>query len=484
MAKTKQVAEFGDFQTPPGLAQQVAALLGRIGIEPDLIVEPTCGRGAFLVAANNVFPGVELIGLDINAGYLSEAQASLTGAKAQLIHESFFDHDWRALLTRRHESILIIGNPPWVTNSELGILGSSNLPVKSNFQKHKGFDAVTGKANFDISEWMLLENIRWLEGRKGTIAVLCKTAVARKVLRAAWKAKEAVGEARIYKIDALTHFGAAVDACLFVMRFDGSISSNCAVFSALDEAVPSKTFGYCDGHIVSDVEAYERWRHLRGPDEKHQWRSGVKHDCSKVMEFTQAADGLRNGYGERVDLEDQYLFPLLKSSDIAGVKQRNRELRVLVTQKAIGENTEQIRETAPKTWAYLIAHSDALNARTSVIYKGKPPFSIFGVGPYAFAPWKIAISGLYKRFGFKLFGPSNGKPIMFDDTAYFLPFDNEHAARAVLAGLQTEPALAFLESQVHWDDKRPITVDLLKRLDISKVVESENAQPLQRRLFA
>ena len=36
-------------------------------------------------------------------------------------------------------------------------LASPNLPSKSNFQNRKGLDAVTGKANFDISEWMLIQ---------------------------------------------------------------------------------------------------------------------------------------------------------------------------------------------------------------------------------------------------------------------------------------------------------------------------------------
>jgi len=40
----------------------------------------------------------------------------------------------------------------------LGIWNSDNLPPKSNFQKRRGFEAVTGKSKFDISEWMLLQH--------------------------------------------------------------------------------------------------------------------------------------------------------------------------------------------------------------------------------------------------------------------------------------------------------------------------------------
>ena len=48
--------EFGDFQTPAALAVEVCALLKRLGVEPDSVIEPTCGTGAFLVAAADMFP--------------------------------------------------------------------------------------------------------------------------------------------------------------------------------------------------------------------------------------------------------------------------------------------------------------------------------------------------------------------------------------------------------------------------------------------
>lgn len=492
MAKSKSVAEFGDFQTPPALASEVTALLKSLRVLPSLIVEPTCGRGAFLLAAAEHFPNARLLGLDINSSYLDEARSRLGDAQAELVHESFFNFDWATKLNEQEGPLLVLGNPPWVTNSELGSLGSSNLPTKSNFQNHRGFDAVTGKANFDISEWMLLQNVLWLSNRPGAIAVLCKTAVARKVLRSIWRAKTIVSDARIYKIDALGHFGAAVDACLFVLQFGGEPSTTCAVFETLQSVEPTQRFGLADGHIVSDIDQYQKWRHLSGTKSAFTWRSGVKHDCSKVMELELTETGLVNGYGQAVDIEETFVFPLMKSSDIAGARKRDRKRFVIVTQRTIGEDTRGIEIAAPRTWAYLQANSAALDARTSIIYRNKPQFSIFGVGPYTFAPWKVAISGLYKRFAFKLFGPADGRPMMFDDTVYFLPFESEADAQFVLSLLQTEEALGFLESQVFWDDKRPITVDLLKRLNISTLADAntelgalpEASLPEQRRLFA
>ena len=53
--------EFGDFQTPLTLARDVCALLVRSGIRPKSILEPTCGRGSFLVASLEHFSSAETI---------------------------------------------------------------------------------------------------------------------------------------------------------------------------------------------------------------------------------------------------------------------------------------------------------------------------------------------------------------------------------------------------------------------------------------
>ena len=41
----------GDYQTPPELAHAVCARLAGDGLAPAAVLEPTCGRGAFLAAA-------------------------------------------------------------------------------------------------------------------------------------------------------------------------------------------------------------------------------------------------------------------------------------------------------------------------------------------------------------------------------------------------------------------------------------------------
>ena len=213
------------------------------------------------------------------------------------------------------------------------------------------------------------------------------------------------------------------------------------------------------------MKKYGRWRHLQA-FKPSGWRSGIKHDCSSVMELRRVESGLVNGVGEEVDIEETCLFPMLKSSDIANEDVRPQQRWMIVPQRIIGEDTTHLAQLAPKTWHYLETHSERLDNRGSSIYRGRPRFSIFGVGDYSFAPWKVAISGFYKRLSFRLVGPREGKPVVVDDTAYFLPFQSEDEAQEAVALLRSRPAQEFFESFVFWDAKRPITVELLNRLDL------------------
>jgi hypothetical protein len=471
--KSKRIAEYGDFQTPRDLALKATKVLRDLGIHPRSILEPTCGTGAFLEAAANCFPEAKsIIGADINRGHLEFAEliAPRLGRRIDFRHCDFFSTNWKNIVTKAGEPWLILGNPPWVTSSDLASMESNNLPVKSNFHGRTGIEAITGKSNFDISEWMLLRYLDWLESTNGTIAVLCKTAVARKVLLHIWKSNKGIlRSARIYKIDALRSFGASVDACFFIIEIQPrSESLECEVFASLDASCPSHAIGYANGHVISQMAAFNRSRDLMGPEHRYIWRSGIKHDCSKIMELTITSGGYRNGLGEIVEIEDKYLYPLLKSSDVANGLTECRTA-MIVTQTFVGEDTSPIQTSAPKTWAYLERYSGLLEKRGSSIYKNKPPYSIFGVGPYTFAPWKIAISGFYKRLSFLEIGPLGAKPFVFDDTVYFLPCWSQEEARLIAGLLQSSEAQTFLQSMIHWDEKRPITAEILKSLSLEKL---------------
>ena len=189
------------------------------------------------------------------------------------------------------------------------------------------------------------------------------------------------------------------------------------------------------------------------------------------MEFRKIDNAFVNGLGEAVNLEETYLFPLVKGSDVAQNRTEAINRYVLVPQRFVGESTEPIKYLAPETWSYLESHADYLDARKSRIYQGNPRFSIFGVGSYTFSPWKIAICGLYKKLSFRLLENYENKPIIFDDTVYFLSFDNEKSAYQAFKLLTSTLAIEFYSSLIFWDEKRPIKTSILNSLNLSVLSE-------------
>ena len=480
--KSSVIAEYGDFQTPTRLAAAVCKLLAERAVQPATIIEPTCGVGNFLIAARAEFAAAKhVVGVDVNDDYIQTARARMAGVPElegiEMMAGDFYNVDWGELLSTCPEPVLMIGNPPWVTNTQLSKLGSGNAPMKSNRGRLTGYEAISGKSNFDISEWMLVRLLQVLDGRDSVLAMLCKTSVARKVLTQAWRSQVQMQSASMHLLDAKEAFGVAVHACLLICILrPGCHCSACSVHPDLSSRDAGKSIGVVDGHLVASVEYYLRWRELLG-EERYRWRSGVKHDCSSVMELRRTAVGYVNGLGERVEVDDAYVFPLFKSADIARGRIAEPTRYVIVTQRRVGDQTRAIQGLSPKTWQYLERHAGRLDNRRSTIYAQQPRFAVFGVGDYTFAPWKVAVSGLYDGLEFRILPPFEGKPSVLDDTCYFLACDSEGEASYICSLLESRPAKELYEAFLFPDSKRPVTAELLRRLDLlalARVLGSED----------
>ncbi|MDB5219003.1 MAG: nspV [Myxococcaceae bacterium] len=488
MARAAGRIERGDWQTPRALAESV---LDRVtahgGRTPRTVLEPTCGEGTFLVAAKQRFPRAALVGYEIDAKYTRAARAALGGGATNARYPTrietrdFFAIDWGRELAAMDGPLLVIGNPPWVTSAQLGVLGSSNLPEKENARGLRGLDALTGKSNFDVSEWMLVRLLEALAGRDAIIALLCKSAVARRVVETIAAQELAVSPVGLWRVDAARHFDASVSAVLFVAETRRATRSTArraksavwpvyADLEAKGKARAESSLGMVDGVLVADAERFARTRHLAGTCAP-EWRSGVKHDCARIMELERpsASSPWRNGLGETVDIEAELVHPLLKSSDVANQRATPRRA-MIVTQRSLGEDTAALRRCAPRAWKYLLRHRALLDARKSSIYEKQPPFAIFGIGAYSFAPWKVAISAFYKRSTFTVVGPHEGRPVVLDDTCYFLAFDDEAEARRAARALRSRAASDFLGARIFWDAKRPITKGILQTLDLQALL--------------
>ena len=477
--------DLGDFQTPNHLTDGICKYLVDTGYAPDAVLEPTCGEGNFVISAIMHFPSLKYVYcvdvqpkhewlLKLNILNLSFEQD--INVKIEFHCDNIFTHRISDRFTRflngYVKNLLVLGNPPWVTSSELSILNSHNLPPKANIKRYKGIEAITGKGNFDIAEYIILQMIQQFSNRKSKVAMLCKTSVIKNIVRDMQKLSLRLSNIQALLIDAKKEFGISADGALFLADVGSGGGDFCTVSSFYEPNHRYKKYGWIDNKFVSDTELYEKYKHIDGQS-PFVWRSGVKHDAAKVMVLRINADGtLSNGFQENVDVEGDLLYPFLKGSKIQDLVIKNTANRVIITQSSPSEDTSYIALKCPRLWAYLMSHSEYLDRRKSTVYKRRPRFSIFGIGVYSFKPHKIAISGMYKRPRFSLILPISGKSAMLDDTCYYLSFDTFDDAFFTWILLNTDYVKNFLSSVVFLDSKRPYTKEILMRIDILKLAET------------
>ncbi len=485
-----ETIEYGDFQTPRSLAEECCEVIRRELGAAATIVEPTCGTGAFAVAAAKYFAADRIVAFEINPLYVARARTNLRAIDRGTVREQdFFACDWDVERDKMAGPVLFLGNPPWVTNSQLGSLTSGNLPRKSNFENLAGIDAITGRSNFDLSEAILQTLISVMRPPDDMLAMLVKTATARRVLKFAWSNKLQFAHASLRPIDSRRHFGVHVDACLLMLRRSTANNSVQVCLRSIEWSTAAETTacGWYDDHLVADPAEAKATGHLQSSDrtkDRLRWRSGVKHDLSRVLELTHDGGSLRTQAGEPIDIEQDLVFPLAKGADVANSRTDCERRRILLPQRRVSDDSERLRHPFPKTLRYLESNQQAFANRKSSIYRSRDRFALFGIGSYTFAPWKVAICGLYKQLTFTVYGPVDMRPVIFDDTSYFLPLNCQQQATLVWQLLTSEPARRFFAARVFWDSKRPITAELLGRLDLAAVAKQTRSQSDYRRLLS
>lgn len=332
----------GDFQTPLELVHAVLAVVQRKGWTFDFVIEPACGIGNFIEGIHQTHPSVEVVGVELDADYVDSARRRFQ----KYPNISIFQGDALTSTTfeiaGRSAPVLILGNPPWVTNSGIGCAGSPNCPKKENRSGIRGIDAITGSSNFDISEWILLSIF---EAAKGVmhVAVLCKTSVARRVVAISEERDWNLSGIEIRRIDAARWFSVSADACLFLCSLNaGDPNYTISDFPALAAEAPERLSDA--SRALRDVVKYESVSFLEGGFHV-EWRQGIKHDAASVMELIRNGDVRTNGNGERVEIEDDFVFPLFKSSDIGGSGKMRGKREVIVTQRFVGEDTISLSDS-------------------------------------------------------------------------------------------------------------------------------------------
>ena len=451
--------EFGDYQTPIDFCYKVCEYIKQQGFSATAkaIIEPTCGIGNFLSAAFTVFGCSNTFGIEINEKYARLSKEAVPSAK--VIVDNIFDINTRCLCGAN--DVLVIGNPPWATNAGLFY----NLPQKANFKGLRGIDALTGSSNFDICEYIILQLLHEYKNTNSTICMLCKTSVARNIILEIARCQICYDKIEMLNFNSKKIFGISTAACILVLKLS-SDKKNTSVICGVKNF---ENGSLLDTLIVKDgvLKTISTQADLEGTCQL-VWRSGVKHDCSKVMELDIKDGKLINKQKSVVEIEGDLVFPLVKSSGFKAPVLTEFTKFIIITQTKLKQDTTYIQNAYPQTWGYLNDNINYFNKRKSVIYKGAAPFSMFGIGDYTFSPYKVGLSGFYKKPLFCLLHST--KPVMTDDTTYFLAFEDYNIAYTMMLLLNSQTVQDFLASIAFLDSKRPYTIKLLSRLDLKRCI--------------
>lgn len=463
--------EYGDYQTPIFFTQKICSYLkNNLHISPSVVIEPTCGIGNF-IQSSLIFEAEEYYGIEINKDYCDICSKRINDNRVNILNFDLFKISLSQLPIKNKSNILVIGNPPWVTNTTLSLFESSNVPIKSNFKGLRGIDAITGNSNFDICEYIILKLIHEYKKFDTVIAMICKTSVARNIFNELHRNNIPYVFCSMLEFDAKKIFGINASACIFVIKFQENETSNCVcnVYNFDNIEKIKSQFYYSSGRIrnihnsvIEDFDGHCCF----------EWRQGVKHDCSKIMELNYNGSILTNNIDELVDIEDSIIYPLIKSSMFKNPIINTFSKYVIITQYKAGESTYRLQYEAPKAWIYLNKNIEFFRRRKSSIYNDSYPFSIFGIGEYSYSKYKVGISGFYKKPFFSLLYSDDSKPVMLDDTCYFICFDTYDLAYVAMILLNSVKVTDFLKGIIFHDAKRPYTKKILNRIDFTKITNS------------
>lgn len=138
-----------------------------------------------------------------------------------------------------------------------------------------------------------------------------------------------------------------------------------------------KSYGWKNDRFVSDIEEYDKAAMIDGVSEL-VWRSGVKHDCSKVMELIVRSGRYENGFRETVDVEPVCIYPLIKSSDIGNGFSGEVRKYIVLPHRSLAEPNSAMKQRTPLTYAYFESMVNCWMGEKAPSTKGSLAFVYLG----------------------------------------------------------------------------------------------------------
>lgn len=150
-------------------------------------------------------------------------------------------------------------------------------------------------------------------------------------------------------------------------------------------------------------------------------------------------------------IEPDLVYPLLRGRDV-GRWRATPQAHLLMVQDPVkrrGYDEAWLATTLPKTYAYLKHFEAPLRERSGYkrYFKPTDPFySMFNVGEYTFAPWKVVWREQAAGLTVSVVGPQDGRVTVPDHKLMLVAFEEEAAAHYLCAALNSSPSRFVVQS--------------------------------------
>ncbi|WP_256391341.1 N-6 DNA methylase [Natronoarchaeum rubrum] len=483
----------GEYYTPRGVAAlAVDALEDDVGA--DTYLDPGCGSGAFLSVlidrklAATADAGLDarerldritdgVFGIDLNPVAVRSATLSYVLSLAPLLGSPevesvavpVFLTD--ALGVTRDDDLRyrgepfdprvdhLVGNPPWITWSDLPdavrTAWRDGPAERLDLAPGDGKTALLGHANDDVSVPFVLTCADRYLAADGDAAFVLKRTIAKGPAGRRLRAQRLDGDPlrvrRVHDFADLRPFGDGVraGAAIFALSAGESASTPIPVtaWSRGDAAPDFSTRAAVDATLrreetefvpVDAEDPASSW--LRADADRralgdcdHEIRHGVKDDAREVFEIDR---------DQLADIEPDHVFPYLKSRHVVKYGLFGHDLRLVPQRQAGEDNEDRLERECPRTYDYLDARRERLAERSSSWLDRGPFYSVFGLGEYTWADYKIVWCRLGYKPHFAVVSSVEDedlgeKPVVPGDHCMFVATDDEREAHFLCALLNS-----------------------------------------------
>ncbi len=500
----------GEYYTPDWLAEKLlASTLGPdLGNASKRVLDPACGSGTFLVllikyirrrvASGQIAPKQALdliltnvIGFDVHPLAVQAARANYLLALGDLLRFTRGAPDVPVFQT---DSVLappkqlegtcdfIIGNPPWVNWQDLaGDYRRETTPLWEHyglFPKRKtGMQTILGAAKYDLS--MLMTYVaadRFLRkgGRLGFI-----------VSQSLFKAAAAGQGFRRFRLpDGIPLGVLLVEDLVKLQPFDAAANRTATL--VLEKGRETE---YPVAYVHHSREQQHRWRarpisvdvtspwicarprtlaaitRILGPS-PYRAREGVNTGGANAVFWLDVQKRARGRVAVRnvtqgarkvapsteAFLESGLVYPLLRGQNVSRWS-AVPEHSILVTHhpgmklSAIPET--EMKRAFPRAFSYLSRFEGLLRQRPAYkryFKEGAPFYSMFNIGDYSFAPWKVVWREQALPFTAAVVGPTGDKVVIPDHKLMIVAAGSDNEAHYLCGVLNSLPVSAAVSA--------------------------------------